>query len=512
MNIQTAKILGVIVLSFLAAQIPLRGTAGESKYLAEARSAAEDDRHAEAIAFYLQAVGRDSVDSAEVALELGHQYTWADKPDLAQPWYELFLQKHPGNIDGILGLARALSWQDKLADSEKFYASVLAKRPLNAEARLGLAQVKNWSGKHRSAAGIYRELILTDPFSTEAAAGMASAENWMGLPYRALARLENSRRNEEITRLSAEIKESLRPSMELGFSMTLDSDDIEVAKTGMEIKTHTKSISRIGSGFYYKEITQTGFPAIRQQEAVLTLTEQFSPSIALTFAPGFERSRSDALFAHVGSIWAGHFDVFLIDTYLTLTPIDWLRIDTGYAQTTLDIPLSLFKGIQARTTNLGVDWRLTHKLTAFANASLAHLSDSNNKLNLNQRFEWISPLSIPVSWKNGFKFAVGYEYFHFTRLLANGYYNPRDYLNVYNDTYFMSAVGRRAAVTIRGRLSLERENNTETVLVGGFESKIEINPIRTISVTAGYHNSRSRLDSSSGYRLSGFFINMDYRF
>jgi tetratricopeptide (TPR) repeat protein len=514
--------------------------------LTRAREAASGDRHREAIDLFLRAIDADSSLVSEVALEIGHQYTWADMPDSAISWYELYLASHPGDVEASLGLARALSWadrlresesyyrrlaargetreeaaiglarvvswQDRLKEAEKIYRGVLEIDPASEEAALGLAQVINWSGRHRKAAKLYGGMLEKDPANTEAVVGLAAAENWMGLPYRALRRLDRAPAGDEVEKLESEIRASLRPDAELGYTGTRDSDEIDIKQVKTEVTVHSERISTGKVGYYFEEITQPGYPRIRRNAAYFTVSKRFSSSLSVTLSPGFERNRFEATALPAAGQWVRDFELFVWDSYVTLTPIDWFRLDAGFARSTLEIPVSIFKGIEVTSGTIGLDWRFLPSLAAFASARLSDLSDSNLKLSAAQRLEWRLPLRLPVGWKNGFVLSPGYDYFHYRKILDNGYYNPRDYLSVYTDLSITCGFGKILTFFVKGRLSLERENDTDESLLGAVEGSISIKPKGGFSLDAGYHNSRSRLDSPSGYRYTGFYVNLSHRF
>jgi hypothetical protein len=95
-----------ILVSSPSAQTP--GTA--EACLDSARTAAAAARHHDAIRWYHRAVARDSSLARELGLEMGHQYTWADKPDSAVAFYRAYLVAHPDDVDAEIGLGRALAW------------------------------------------------------------------------------------------------------------------------------------------------------------------------------------------------------------------------------------------------------------------------------------------------------------------------------------------------------------------------------------------------------------------
>jgi tetratricopeptide (TPR) repeat protein len=121
--------------------LPVSG--GAEDVLSRAREAAAADRHRDAIRLYLDAITLDPPLESIVALELGHQYTWAEKPDSAIIWYSRYLDGHPGDREAQLGIARALSWAGRLDEAEDRYLELLsASEGEEPDALLALAKVK----------------------------------------------------------------------------------------------------------------------------------------------------------------------------------------------------------------------------------------------------------------------------------------------------------------------------------------------------------------------------------
>lgn len=541
----------VFVLLLGGTALPVPGSAVPSQseaagILLKARTAASEDRHAEAIAFYLEAIKADPALRAVVACEVGHQYTWAYKPDSAIAWYEFFLREHPGDLEAALGLARALAWADRLdeaessyrelldggygegdvllglarviswkgrlSESEKLYRKVLDENPQEREAALGLAQVINWSGRHREAARLYARLLEEDPGDGDALAGLAAAEYWMGRPDAALEMIESAKGNEELDKLSREIRRSRAPAFSYGYSRTEDSDDILIDRFSTSFEFSPTLLSRLGGSYAFSNLSQTGYPDIDKDEAAIFLRKRFSSSLSFSATPGYQWHGFDRSALPPGSSWGSGLDLAVWDAYVTLTPVDWVRMDIGSWRGVLDIPISIFKGIKVVSGSFGLDWRLTHSLITFGTLKIFRLSDSNRKLTVSQRLDWMMPLRLPYRWENHFVLSTGYEYFRFKKILAGGYYNPESYLSVFQTVRITSKMSKRASASVTGRFALEREDASGWLSVGAVEGSVSLEPFRRISLHAGYHNSRSRLESRSGYRYSGFFVNVDYSF
>jgi len=128
--------------------------------LDSARVAAAADRHADAIRWYHRAIARDSALASQLNLELGHQYTWADKPDSAIGFYRAHLAAHPDDIDGEIGLGRAQAWAGHLKDAIATYRAAL---PHAGDREDRCASV--WRARRAGAMIMKRRSAITKPCS-----------------------------------------------------------------------------------------------------------------------------------------------------------------------------------------------------------------------------------------------------------------------------------------------------------------------------------------------------------
>jgi len=500
--------------------------------LERARSYASQDRHREAIRFYLAAVEADSSLRGEVAVEIGHQYTWADRPDSALPWYRLYLRSHPGDREALLGLARALSWTDRLGEAEriyeklsdagdlealvgrarvvswddrlvaaeKLYRKALARDPGNREALLGLAQVINWGGWHREAEGRYREFLASHPGDAEALVGLAAALAWKGDLPGAFATLQKAAGAREAVKFERELKASRLPRLSSRIDHTYDSDRIQVDAWQLRLGYPLGYSTNLAPFLGVDRIDQPGFAALMGLRAGVEFHRRFAPAVALTAVPVLREFRYGADRAPGGS--PTRIDELLWDSYLTLTPSDAVRIDVGCAREYFAIPISILKRIRATSLAAGLDWRLSRTLTLVSSARETFLSDENRRFAAAQELRWKPDPARGLHILQAF----GYEYLDFSKTLDNGYYNPPSYLSLFEQTRLEKTLRRRIGLSARLRLSLDREGGGGWIVVGAFGGAISWRLTPGWELQAGYENSRSRLASATGYRYQGAFL------
>ncbi len=545
MALVAPALAAVLVLLIIACASAASGAEPATQYLSKARAAAADDNHRVSIQWYLKAIERSPEIRSSVGLELGNQYTWAESPDTAITWYELHLSVHPDDYRAHLGLARALSWsgrlseslayyrrilpdagehatdvrlgiatvlswQDKLWPARREYESILEDHPGNVDAEIGRARVINWAGRHREARGLFADLHGQNPDNHEILGGLASAHNWTGRPDRAIRVLDIESKHRDLAKTETNVRRTRRPRASYIFSRDKDSDDIERNAHSAHASFSPAWLTRIGARYTYTTIEQPSLPEVTRNQVSLTLQQRFSDALSLTVSPGYEANEFDRDGLGTETFWQDEHNLFVFDAYATITPIDWLRADIGVSRASIDNPVPIYRGLDAVTTSAGVDWRLAPTVLSVTSASVADYSDDNRRLAVSERVEWKPAQRLPVPFSHRFTLTTGIAYFDFDKLLDHGYYNPDQYLSVFEVLAVEMEFAKRLRVEMSGRLAAERENSDDWFSVGSFSASASLRVGDIGRVVAGYYNSRSRLDTSTGYEADGFWAGLEF--
>jgi len=549
MDLRRDTARGVIAALFVAfacgfVAAPAIADSPADEALTRARRAAAADRHREAIHWYLAAIDQAPELRSELGLELGHQYTWADSPDTAIVWYRLYLDEHPGDLDAGIGVARALSWsdrlgeafdayrallpgagarknevrlgiatvlswQDKLWPARAVYEEILAEEPDNLEARVGRARVINWAGRHREARGLFAELLDEHPDNPEVCGGLAAAYNWMGRPDRAVDVLDAAPRDSSLAALEREIRRGREPAGSYIFSHNEDSDDIERDTHTVRGEASPAWLTRVGLQYARGEIQQPGLPRVTRDAVQVSLAQRFSEAVALTMKPGYEWNSFDRGALGAEPFWQDGLDLFTLDAYLTVTPIDWVRADLGVFRGSIDNPVPVYRGVDVVETSAGVDWRLAPTVLTVTAASWTDYSDDNARLFATEKVEWKPVQRLPVPIRHRFTTTTGVAYYDFDKTLDHGYYNPNQYLSLYEVVGVEAEFGKRLRVEVNGRVAADRENSDDWFSGGSFGASASLRTAGGVTVSAGYYNSRSRFDTRAGYEADGFWVGLE---
>jgi tetratricopeptide (TPR) repeat protein len=510
-----------------------------------ARVAAAADRHHDAIRWYRQAIALYPPLASDLGKELGHQYTWAEEPDSALSWYRLDLQHHPDDVEAEAGAARALawagrldeslaayrallphsretetdvriaiaqvtSWKDDLDGARLLYEDVLRDEPANLEARLGLARVINWSGRHREAAAHYREILADHPDNAEAREGLAQSYSWMGRPDRARAVIHDGEATPGLTHLETELDRARAPEASYTFEHNTDSDRIErnlhTVRAGVSTGDLTRGFAEYGHG----SMQQPGRPDVARNWLGAVLERRFSDTAALHAAAGYQWNAFDRAALSPATYWKDDFNLFTVDSYATLTPRDGWRFDLSLFHGSLNVPDAIFRGISVTELGAGWDLRLRTTTTLASSLASAWYSDANSRLGWGERLVWQPVWRLPIAPKNRLTSTTGMGYFSFAKTRNDGYYNPRQYLSLYEELAVDATFSERLQGRVAGRVGLDRENGSDWFDTGRIEASLTAGLWRGVTLTAGYFNSNSRLDSREGYQADGFYLTLGY--
>jgi hypothetical protein len=513
--------------------------------LDSARTAAAADRHADAIRWYHRAIAREPSLAGELNLELGHQYTWAEKPDSAAVFYRAHLAAHPGDLEGEIGLGRALawsgrhdeaiavyeaalpragdradeirvaiararSWKDDHEAARRDYDAVLAGDSANVDARVGRAQTANWSGRHREAAALYAGILADHPDHADAQEGLAAAQYWMGRTDLARETLRGAKHTRSAVAFENDVERSVSPGASYTYDQNKDTDDIERRMHTVDAGVWADDLTRVGGEYVHGTLEQPARPDVTRDWLSAVLRRRFNETWAASASAGWQWNSFDRAALGPESYWKNDFNLLTLDGYVTYTPRDWMRWDFGVFRGSLANPDAVFRGISLTELSAGLDWRPRSNLLSASSADVSFYSDDNTRVGLNQRLVWQPLWRLPVRVNHRFTSTTGVGYFGFSATRDNGYYDPRQYLSLYEEVALEVTFSKRARGRAAGRLGLDRENGDDWFDVGRFEISGTFVLHPRLALTAGYYDSNSRLGSREGYAADGFYLSLDY--
>jgi len=137
-------------------------------------------------------------------------------------------------------------------------------------------------------------------------------------------------------------------------------------------------------------------------------------------------------------------------------------------------------------------------------------SDVNNRIGAETRVAWQPFWRLPIGIYNRFTSTTGFAIFGFSETKDNGYYDPSQYISIYEDLGLDLRFSARVRANIGGRIAEEREDSGDWFTAGSGRASVSWNMWRGLGLTVGGYASQSRLTSREGYQADGYYITLEY--
>ncbi len=418
------SLLAAIGLCLLSAAAPPPAWAGEAAanaWLATAREAAQANEHTRSIKAFEHAMREDPSKHSERLREYADQLSYAGRGEDAIPLYREILDT-PGispeeATRARRGLALALSWRDQQQPALREYQTLAAANPADLDALRSVGRVQSWRGQHRRAVEQLERFLAQYPNDSEGITLLAQSLDWMGRPDRAEEILRNhlavAPGDSNAQRLLGELEHRQRPEARFEYRESHQSDDLRI--TGWELD----------QDFQFNDGLTTVGPRFH--------TYRYDPENAsdiFVYRPGLHvRHRFNDAVEWNGTGWVDVIDEkrggdsapFTYDTWLTLWPNDFFRIDVGSSRTTFDNAISLRQNIKATYATGSLDMMPDEKTRITGRFRWGDYTDGNEQTWWQAEVErrvWNDPRT---------NFTLRYTGMDFKKLLFNGYFNPNNY-------------------------------------------------------------------------------------
>jgi Flp pilus assembly protein TadD len=437
MRILRKSLLAAIGLYLLFAAAPsttLADGAAADAWLATAREAAQANEHTKSIRAFEHAMREDPSKRSKILHEYADQLTYGGRGDDAVPLYREVLDT-PG-ISGEeatrarRGLALALSWTDQQQPALREYQALVAANPADLDALRSVGRVQTWRGQHRRAVEQLEGFLAEYPNDSEGVTLLAQALDWMGRPDRAEKILRDhlalTPGDASAQRLLDEIERSQRPETLFNYRESHQSDDLRI--TGWELGQDFQfndGLTTIGPRFH----TYRYHPEDKNGTQAPAASPVDSSDI-FVYRPGLHaRHRFNDAVEWNGTGWVDVIDEkhqddsapFTYDTWLTLWPNDFFRIDVGSNRTTFDNVKSLRQNVKGTYATGSVDVIPDERTRITGRFRWGDYTDGNEQT-------WWQAEAERRIWNDpNTHFAVRYTGMNFKKVLNSGYFNPNKY-------------------------------------------------------------------------------------
>ncbi len=435
--------------------------------VAQARDAAGQERHHEAVADYLEALANDARLVKTVAQEIAYQKLWREDADKAIFYFRRYLARHPdeNNRDVRKGLAQAYSWSGRQKEAIVLYRQLVAEDETDGGARLGLGRSLLWNNEMHEGYAVVR--AVEDDFEAESAPGRESS-------------------NFLLT-----VMDSYTSHLGLRAAASWDSDGLDIYR----------------------------FTADGHLEVFGNKLLQIAPSVASYRMPGKADILAPRLqlgmvgtMAHNWSFhaygWLEHFGSSEPITDAGTEKLDWtrpggdawltwmalprLRIDFGASSMALETYQAFDERIDFQQVSASADWRFARHFTVGGAGILADYSDGNTKRNGSAHLFW--------GREGSLKILTGptLTYMDFTIPYPGGYWAP-DWVRNGSWRLMLETRTQRMTFKLDGSVGMEKELGSEALTVAGMSGRWgwRLGDRTFVSAEIGY--SRSRFSSASGY-------------
>ncbi|MGI9043775.1 MAG: tetratricopeptide repeat protein [Gemmatimonadaceae bacterium] len=464
--------------------------------LTRARSAARDSRNAESAKLFRAVLDREPNRARDVLREYADQLTYSGRAREAIPLYRQSLGYGTSASDSLparLGLALALSRSDQLQEAESEYERILRLYPGNVEATKGRARVLVWRGRHRAAQAQLRALLSREPADRDAALLLAQSQHWSGRSDRALKTLDGPlAQHPDGRRLLEEIHRSQAAATRLTLEQSRQSDDLEIAAGVLQHSVPLSGQALAEFRLEQRRFSPRGDPAgdTKVTRPSIYGRRWIGEALELNIAPGLELITQPGL--------RDGATTFVYDSWLTIRPADYLRLDVSSNRSTFDNVRSLQKRIAQTSGGASADY-LPDELTRLTGRVIgSRFTDGNTRSTFQVEAER------QVIRAPHFYVGARGERIAFERQLDNGYFNPLRYgAVVATGRAWNEAVAGRAWWNIDGSWGREAVNPGENRPRWSFGAKLTAAPAKRVEVDARYSYFSSR--QLSGERGAGGF-------
>ena len=194
------------------------------------------------------------------------------------------------------------------------------------------------------------------------------------------------------------------------------------------------------------------------------------------------------------------------DAYVTLRPTDTVRIDIDANRRIFDNVTSLRLGVTTRTYSGSIDFLPTDELRLTARVFAGLYSDRNRRRAEEVEAIWrvrTNPI-VEIGLKG--------TNFEFSRLLNNGYFNPKDYYSGEALARIQWNVTPKLSTELAGSAGAENANpgGVKPLAKGSFQAVYKL--INGWSVDGEISHFTSRNSTSSGFSRTSFTAGLHYRF
>lgn len=445
-------------------------------------------------------------------------YSWSGQYKKALKIYEHLLKEHPDDPDLLLNRAKTESWRGRFITAEKKYKQALKLYPLNVDLLCGLAETQSWQGKNQKAAKTYGQALKVNEQDPRLWAGRGWEQYWLGMYKRAERDLDRAlqvnEKSSAALALQKKLDATIGPYVAYDFSYFTDSNNLKTYYD--EVRTGWNFSSSTDLSFSYRNriFRQRGVERTTANGAGIYLTQRLHPILQVNSQVFLDHYSHDC-----------PTESFTTNNWITLTPVDFFRLDLGYERNTFDTLESLRNNVMRNIYKVGMDIRPWHFLTWRGSYNFEALNDSNRRSVLFSQLEWKALSRRPRLWldyhtyyfkyseqKPGSWTQAGSQW----QWNSEGYWNPSSFLSQGPGLRIEIPLDRKERFVpfMYTALNYEIENPGEHkfgwMINGGLDVKLFER--FTLRFSYNYLDSRVGYDNDNAYNSQRFSVSVKNNF
>ena len=256
-----------------------------------------------------------------------------------------------------------------------------------------------------------------------------------------------------------------------------------------------------------------GLSQLRLGVQAINYNPRLGPDVTQYAAGVTGNHRISDLAALNGEFWVNqlrsggaHDDKVTYDAFLTLRPSDTIRIDIDTSRRLFDNIKSLLMGLTATSYGGSIDFTPMDDLRLTARGAYGSYSDGNRRRSEELEGVW-RVTSRPI-----IEIGLRGTSFHFSRLLDDGYFNPRNYYSGEAMFRLKTDVTPKLTVELAGSGGLETADpgGTKPLVKGSLQVAYKV--LARWSLDGELSHFSSRQSTSSGFSRTTALLGLHHRF
>lgn len=385
-----------------------------------------------------------NTDDFGTATGLAEALAWDHRYQEAIAEYDLILQTNPNSIPALLGKAEVLSWEDRLEKANQLYEKVLTLDSLNLSAQNGLARNAVWQGYHQQGIRRYLQILRENEGNSDSLEGLAFAYHWDGQEGQSLKTLDDllpaHPERKAASDLFGQIQGLKAFHVNQSNRYSQDTNELAVYSSRWHGGRFFNDKAAWGTTYEWARYRQTGKPVLEAERGGIDLQERFN-----------EYWEANT-YLYVTKYSANGFTPLTTNTWLTLRPDDFWRLDFGYDRETFEDITALDRKIIVDSGVLSVDLRPDRFWLFSSKYKRGSYSDGNTQDTVFSRVEFRLRQTTPYV-----KLYFNDYFSRWGEQKDSGYFNPH---SIHSD-----AIGIYSSWQMRPRLFAEGQTSV------GFETQ-----------------------------------------